>query len=86
MVQILARKTIEMNRKIEIVTQRSIREKVLTYLSAQALRNGSSFDLPFNRQELADYLAVDRSALSCELGKLQKEGKIRFHRNHFQIL
>lgn len=86
MVQILARKTIEMNRKIEIVTQRSIREKVLAYLSVQALRNGSSFDLPFNRQELADYLAVDRSALSSELGKLQNEGIIRFHRNHFQML
>ena len=85
MVQILARKTIEMNRKIEIVTQRTIREKVLAYLSGQALQRGNPFDLPFNRQEMADYLAVDRSALSNELGKLQKEGRIRFQRNHFQI-
>ena len=60
---IRARKTIEMNRKIEIVTQRSIREKVLTYLSAQALRNGSSFDMPFNRQELADYIDVYKRQL-----------------------
>lgn len=66
---------------------RTIRGKVLAYLNTCAFRNHSKeFEIPFNRQQLADYLCIDRSALSRELALMQKEGIIRFHSNHFLIL
>jgi CRP-like cAMP-binding protein len=87
MMGILARKNVQLTRKIEHVTQRSTREKVLSYLSGRALAAGrAGFDIPLNRQELADYLAVDRSALSAELSRMQAEGLIRYSRNHFELL
>lgn len=87
MLSIFARKNILLNRKIEHLSKRTTREKLLSYLGEQsALQGGDEFDLPFNRQELADYLCVDRSALSSELGKLQKEGFLRFRRNHFALV
>lgn len=65
---------------------RTIRERLLSYLSEQAAMNGSaSFYIPFTRQQLADYLGVDRSALSNELSKMQKEGLISFRKNEFQL-
>lgn len=65
---------------------RTIRERLLSYLSEQASVNGSpSFCIPFSRQQLADYLGVDRSALSNELSKMQKEGLISFRKNEFQL-
>lgn len=65
---------------------RTIRERLLSYLSEQAAMNGSpSFRIPFSRQQLADYLGVDRSALSNELSKMQKEGLISFRKNEFQL-
>ena len=73
--------------KIEFVTKRTTREKLLAYLSSEAQKAGSScFSIPFNRQELADYLSVDRSAMSAELGKLRDEGILKFHKNHFELL
>lgn len=84
MVFIIAKKNILMNRKIEHLTKRSIKEKLLSYLFQQSIDNNSiEFTIPFNRQELADYLCVDRSAMSSELSKLQKEGIIQFSKNHF---
>ena len=66
---------------------KSIRERVLSYLSELAISSGSvHFTLPFSRQELADYLGVDRSALSNELSKMQKDGLIAFHKNDFTLL
>lgn len=83
----LAEKTIMFHQRIEITSKRSTREKLLTYLMMQAKRVGnSSFDIPFDRQELADYLEVDRSGLSAEIGKLKKEGIIDNKKNHFEIL
>ena len=65
---------------------RTIRERLLSYLSEQASLNGiASFTIPFSRQQLADYLGVDRSALSNELSKMQKEGLIRFRKNEFHL-
>ena len=62
------------------------RQKVMTYLSnVRSLVKSNSFDIPYNRQELANYLGVERSALSKELSDLQKEGYIKFHKNHFEI-
>jgi CRP-like cAMP-binding protein len=86
MMGILARNNVRLTRKIEHVTQRSTREKVLSFLSEQAIAAGPEFDIPFNRQELADYLAVERSALSAELSRMSKAGLIRFNRNHFELL
>ena len=85
--QILSKENIELIQKIENVSQKTIRDKVLTYLSNEAQRNHSNtFDINFNRQDMADYLNVDRSAMSFELSKLQKEGLIRFNKNHFELL
>jgi CRP-like cAMP-binding protein len=65
----------------------STKEKVMCYLSnMRASVKSSKFDIPYNRQELANYLGVERSALSKELSNLQKQGYITFHKNHFTIL
>ena len=84
---VLARKNLAITQKNEHLTKRSTREKVLSYLSSQSRQVGSSsFDIPFNRQQLADYLSVERSALSSCLGKMQKDGVIRFRKSHFELL
>lgn len=86
-VTVLAQKNRMLSRKIQHCTQRTIRSKVLSYLSEQAVLTGSTtFCIPLNRQQLADYLSVDRSALSAELSRLQAEGMLRFHRNRFTLL
>lgn len=83
----LATKNIEFHQKAEIMAQRTTREKLLIYLSQESKKaNCASFIIPFNRQELADYLAVDRSGLSTEIGKLQKEGVLTNKKNKFTLL
>lgn len=73
--------------KLGYLSRRSIREKLLAYLSWEAgKKGGPSFSIPFNRQQLADYLAVDRSAMSRELCRMRDEGLIRFERNRFTLL
>lgn len=80
----LATKNISFHQKIKITSKRSTREKLMTYLMFQAKEHGSSqFDIPFDRQELADYLEVDRSGLSAEISKLRKEGILESRKNHF---
>ena len=84
---ILAAKNLMMNEKITHLSQRTIREKLLSFLSAESGRCGSAeFDIAFSRQQMADYLSVDRSALSAELGRMRDEGILAFHRNHFHLL
>ena len=84
---VLAQKNLMLNQKLNYLSQRSTRAKVLSYLSDQAKRAGSpSFVIPMDRQELADYLAVDRSALSALLGQLRRAGVLEFHRSHFILL
>lgn len=86
MMRILAEKNILLTQKIEFLTRRTTREKLLAYLSAQARATGSgSFKIPFNRQELAEYLSVDRSAMSSELSKMHGEGILSFNRSHFEL-
>lgn len=83
----LATKNIMFHQKIEITSKRSTREKLMTYLMLYAKKvNSNSFDIPFDRQELADYLEVDRSGLSAEISKLRKEGIIESNRKHFKLL
>ncbi len=83
----VAVKNILFHQKIEITAKRSTREKLMAYLILQAKKAGSqSFDIPFDRQELADYLEVERSGLSSEISKLRKEGVLRSEKNHFELL
>lgn len=82
-----AQKNLNLSRKIFHTSPKTIRGRLLSYLSEQSLRSGSrTVTLPFNRQQLADYLNVDRSALSNELSKMQRDGLIRVERNCFILL
>ena len=84
MLAILASKNILLSRKIEHISKRTTREKLLSYLYGEAAGHGSrEFDIPFSRQELADYLCVDRSAMSGELSRMRRDGILRFERSHF---
>lgn len=86
LLSVISGKCIGMNEKLTHMSKRSLRDKLLSYLSAQAKAAGSSvFDIPFSRQQLADYLSVDRSALSAQLGRLRDEGQLTFHKNHFEL-
>lgn len=86
LLSISARKNLALSRRILHTSPRTIRERLLSYLSEEALRQGScQFTIPFDRQQLADYLSVDRSALSAELGKMQREGLITFRKNYFEL-
>ncbi len=86
MLRILADKNILLNQKMEITAKRTTREKLLAYLSAEAKKAGGGiFDIPMNRQELADFLSVDRSAMSAELSKLRDEGVLDYSKNHFTL-
>lgn len=83
----LAEKNIQLHQSIEILSKRSTAEKLTAYLDLQAKRSKSrSFDIPFDRQELADYLQVDRSGLSVQIGRLVKQGIIKCRKNHFELL
>lgn len=83
----MAIKNINFHQRIEITSKRSTREKLLAYLMLQAKKAGAdSFEIPFDRQELADYLEVDRSGLSVEIGKLRQEGVIESRKKHFKLL
>ena len=80
----MAYKNLHFSEKLIHLGQRTTRAKLLSYLSAEAKRQGNvEFDLPFTRQQLADYLFVERSGLSLELSKMQKDGLIKFKKNHF---
>ena len=87
MIGVLARKTIMLTGKMEHITKRTTKEKLMSYLSEQSkLHKSSSFEIPFDRQELADYLSVERSALSAQMSKLKADGIISYRKNHFEIL
>ena len=87
MMKILARKNIMLTQKMEIITHRTTRARLMAYLSSQAVNAcGNRFTIPFNRQQLADYLSVERSAMSAELSKMQAEGLIRTTRSEFELI
>lgn len=84
---VLAEKNIFLSRKIEHLSKRTLAEKLLSYLEEQAALAGSdSFVIPLDRQALADYLCADRSALSREIGRLRREGRLNCQRNRFTLL
>ena len=87
MVRIIARKNRELMRKIEVVSKKTLREKILAYLSIQSQAQGASrFEIPLGRVEWAEYLCADRSALTRELSKMKDDGLIDYQRNTFEIL
>ena len=84
---IVSEKIVRLTEKLGHVVRRTTREKLLSYLSAQAHREKTnSFYIPYSRQQLADYLCVDRSALSHELSRMKKQGILRYHKNYFELL
>jgi len=86
LVSVLAGKVLLWDNKITHISKRTTREKLLSYLSSESIRQGKlSFDIPYDRQQLADYLSVERAAMSVELGKLKKEGILDTERNHFVL-
>lgn len=87
LLHIVAKKNLVLHQKIEITSKRSTREKLMTYLLLQA-KNAKShtFTVPYDRQELADYLEVDRSGLSAEISKLRNEKVLECRRSTFTLL
>ncbi|MBQ3108957.1 MAG: Crp/Fnr family transcriptional regulator [Clostridia bacterium] len=82
-----AEKNLSLSRRMFHTSAKTIRARVSSYLSFEAKRRGSErFAIPFDRQQLADYLGVDRSALSHELGKMQKEGLLTVKKNRFELI
>jgi len=85
MLKLIAVKNLMLNQKIEILTKRTTREKLLAFFDMQR-GMAVKFTIPYNREELAHYLCVDRSAMSNELSKMRNDGLIKFNRNTFEIL
>ena len=87
MMQVIAIKNIMMNEKMRILSCKTTKEKLMTYLSYFSVRMGKNkFKIPFSRNELADFLSVDRSAMSRELSRLHEEGYLNYHKNEFELL
>jgi len=87
LLSLIAKKNLNLTEKMRHMARKTTRQKLMSYLSAQALRAGEpEFDIPLDRQQLADYLAVERSAMSATLGRLRDEGTLEFHKNHFRLL
>lgn len=86
LVSVMAQRVLSLNNKITHMGKRSSREKILSFLSSESMRQGKlSFDIPYDRQQLADYLCIERAAMSVELSKLQKEGMLKTTKNHFEL-
>jgi len=86
LLRIVARKNLALLRVSALLSRRTIRERVLGYLSSCAEQEGSrEFAIPMDRQQMADFLAVDRSALSAELSRMKADGLIDFHKNRFVL-
>ena len=87
LVKILSAKNIKQNQKIQCLSKRTTKEKLLNYLYFQLHKNNSKeFYIPYDRQQLADYLCVERSAMAYEIGKLCKDGIIETKKNYFKFL
>lgn len=84
---IMSQKTFQLKQKLRILSQRTIRGRLMLYLNIMAKRwKSAEFDIPFDRQALADYLCVERSALSAEISKLREDGLLESVKNHFKLL
>ena len=87
MLQLIGDKNVRLMQKIEVISGKTLREKILAYLRSQAPEDGSRrFSIPLGRLELADYLCADRSALTRELARMKTDGLIWYEKNQFQLL
>lgn len=87
LLQFIASENIRKYYKINILSTHSLRERILLYLQIQKRKRGTNyFEIPFDRNQLANYLCVNRSALSNELSNMRKEGILRYHKNRFELL
>lgn len=86
MLRVVARKNLYLQNRMELVRTRSIRAKVLEYLKGFARKQGGTITIPLNREEMADYLCVERSALSHELARMKRDGLLDYHKNSFTLL
>ena len=87
LLKMIARQNMQLNEKIEVMSKKTTRDKLATYLLMQMEKTENEvFDVPLNRSQLANYLSVDRSAMSRELGRLREEGVLDFTRNQFKII
>jgi len=87
LLQVVARRNLQFHQKLEITAKRTTREKLMAYLLGEAKAAGSrTFTIGYDRQALADYLGVERSAMSAELSKLQRDGVLKTNRSHFILL
>ena len=86
MVTLIALKNMQLMEKLEIISKKTLREKILIYLSRQAQQSSQMrFTVPMGRMELADYLGADRSALSRELSRMKEEGLIDYNKSTFRL-
>ena len=87
MVQLIEDKNVQLMHKIEVISKKTLREKILAYLRQQAMEQSSKqFTIPLERLELAEYLCADRSAVTRELSYMQRDGLIIYDKNTFQLL
>ncbi len=87
LLRLVATKNLMLHQKIQVTSGRTTRDKLMLYLLSQAkLKNSNTFAIPYDRQELADYLEVDRSGLSAEISKLRKEGVLECEKSTFKLL
>lgn len=85
MLQLLAQKNLYMQSRMEIISQKTIRAKLIQYFDGFTIAQGKNITLPLNREKMAEYLCVDRSALSHELIKMKRDGLLDYHKNNFTI-
>ena len=83
MLKLIAEKNLHLQRRMEIISLKSVRAKVLRFLESYAQEQSRNITIPFSREEMADYLCVDRSALSHELARMKNDGLIEYHKNKF---
>lgn len=87
LLRIMATKNVRLNQKLQCISQRTTREKILNYLLLEAKKHKTNeFEIPFDRQSLADYLCVERSAMSAEISKLRNENLLECNKNKFKLL
>lgn len=87
MLKILGQKNMLLNNRIQLLSRKTTRQKLMSYFLLEAEKNqNQSFQISFNRNELADYLGVDRSSMSRELSKMQEDELISYHKNHITLL
>lgn len=86
MLYVIANKNIILQNRIDIISQKTLRMKVLTFLESMSCKKEKNITIPLNREEMSNFLCVDRSALSHELSRMKKSGLIDYYKNNFRLL